>query len=465
MQRRVVTIRVDKGKQIMKELMVAKRKTSLGKTGVFPGDDSVHSDLASLRQRAEDAIQSTDIWPAERLEAEAHEEIRQTLHELRVHQMELELQNEELRQTQTRLDELREHFFDLFDLAPVGYCTVNDKGLIQEANLTVVKMLDMTRGDLSKKPISRFIHQEDQDIFYLKNKQLLATGEPQEFELRLLKWDSTYFWAHLESSFAKTNGTSACRIVISDITQRKNAEMEITRLNEQLQFALAEKDKFFSIIAHDLRSPMTGIIGVARLLVDNVRDYSANEMHKYALAMKESAENLFYLLENLLEWSRLNRGMIKFEPDEFGLEDLILKATDLLQTVADQKKIALRCTVPSEVKVFADKRMLAIVLRNLLSNAYNFSNPGSSVSIMATQEKATIVIAVEDNGVGMDQDAAASIFTLDNITSQNGTKGELGSGIGLILCKEFVEMHGGRIWVESTSDQGSIFKFSLPIKS
>jgi PAS domain S-box-containing protein len=446
-------------------VMVAKRKASPGKIGVFPGDDSVHSDRAPLRRRAEEAIRSTNVWPAERLEAEAPEEIRQTLHELRVHQIELELQNEELRQTQAELDVIRERYFDLFDLAPVGYCTVDEKGLIQEANLTVVKMLDVIRSDLNKKPISRFIHKEDQDIFYLKKKQLLATGEPQESELRLLKRDGTFFWAHLEGSFAKTDGTSACRIVISDITERKNAELVIARVNEQLQLALVEKDKFFSIIAHDLRSPMTGFIAVTRLLVDNIKDFSANELHKFAVGMKESAEKVFCLLENLLEWSRLNRGMIKFEPDEFGLEDLVLRATELLQTLADQKKIALRCTVPSEVKVFADKRMLDIVLRNLLSNALKFSNPGGSVSIVATQDEATVVIAVQDNGVGMDQGAAAKIFTHDNMTSQSGTKGEFGSGIGLILCKEFVGMHGGRIWVESTSGQGSIFKFSLPIKS
>jgi PAS domain S-box-containing protein len=446
-------------------VMTAKRKASPGKTGVFPGTDSVDADRAPLRRRAEDAIRSTDIWPAERLEAEAPEEIRQTLHELRVHQIELELQNEDMRQTQAELDALRERYFDLFDLAPVGYCSVDEKGLIQEANLTIVKMLDVIRSDLNKKPISRFIHKEDQDIFYLKKKRLLATGEPQECELRLLKRDGTFFWAHLEGSFAKTDGISACRIVISDITERKNAELENKRVNEQLQFALAEKDKFLSIIAHDLRSPLTGFIAMTRLLADNATGCSANQLYKFAAGMKESAEKMFYLLENLLEWSRLSRGMIKFEPDEFGLEDLVIRATELLQTMADQKKIALRRTVPSEVKVFVDKHMLDIVLRNLLSNALKFSNPGSSVSIVATHEEAAVVIAVQDNGVGMDQDTAAGIFTHDNMTSQSGAKGEFGSGIGLILCKEFVGMHGGRIWVESTSDQGSIFKLSLPIKS
>ncbi len=444
---------------------MVKRKASPGKRGGFPGDGGARSGRAPLRRRAEDVIGSTDIWSTEEMEAQAPEEVRQTLHELRVHKIELELQNEDLRQTQAKLDAIRERYFDLFNLAPVGYCTVDDKGLIQEANLTFIKMLDVTRGNLKKKLISRYIHKEDQDIFYLNNKQLLETGEPQECELRLLKRKGTYFWARLESAFAKTDGASACRIVISDITARKNGESEVLRMNEQLQGALAEKNKFFSIIAHDLKSPVTGFIGLTQLLVDNVMDFSANEMHKFAVSMKESAEKVFYLLENLLEWSKLNRGMIIFEPDEFGLKDLVKRVVELLQTVADQKKIALNCTVPADMTVFADLRMLNMVLRNLLSNAIKFSNPESNVSIEATRDEAMVVIAVQDNGMGMDQDTAAGIFSLDKTTSRVGTKGELGSGIGLILCKEFVEMHGGRIWVETTPGQGSIFKFSVPIKN
>lgn len=442
-------------------------KANSSKINNFTVDDNIHSDWVPLCRRAEDSIRSMsskESWAAERLEAEAPEEVRQTLHELRVHQVELELQNEELRQTQAELETIRERYFDLFDMAPVGYCTVDATGQIQEANLTIVKMLGVTRGDLNKKPVSRFIHQEDQDIFYLKKKQLLTTGESQECELRLVKRDGKIFWAHLEGSFARTEGTSACRIVVSDITKRKKAEMEIKKVNGQLHLALVEKDKLFSIIAHDLRSPMTGFIGLTRMLVNNITDYSDDQLHKFAVSMKESAEKLFYMLENLLEWSKLNRGMIKLKPEELGLNDVVLKTTEMLQIVADQKKIALLITIPSGLKVFADKRLLDIVLRNLLSNAIKFSNPDNNVSIVATQEKAMVVIAVQDNGVGMDQDTAAGIFTFDSMSSKTGTKGEAGSGIGLSLCKEFVEMHGGRIWIESTPGQGSIFKFSLPIK-
>ena len=444
---------------------MTKRKTKQGGGSVVSKKKGGPADRILLRRRAEDYLRDNDDWSSGNLEGQVPEEIRQTLHELRVHKIELELQNEELRRTQAELDTVRARYFDLFNLAPVGYCTVDDKGLIQEANLTVAKMLDVTRGNLNKKTISRFIHKEDQDIFYLKNKQLHATGEPQECELRLLKRNGTFFWARLEGALANTDGASTCRIVISDITAHKNAELEITRMNEQLRLALAEKDKFFSIIAHDLKSPMTGFIWVAKELVDNVGFFSANELHKVAVSMKDSAEQLFSLLENLLEWSKLNRGMITFEPDEIGLEDVILRTTELLRTVADQKKIALRCTVPSDVTVFADQRMLNMVLRNLLTNSIKFSNPDSSVSIEATQDGAMVVIAVQDYGVGMDHDAAAKIFSLGKTTSQVGTKGELGSGIGLILCKEYVEMHCGRIWVESTPGQGSIFKFSLPIKN
>ncbi|TVR03315.1 MAG: PAS domain-containing sensor histidine kinase [Desulfovibrionales bacterium] len=419
------------------------------------------ADAADLRKRAEK--QAVAMEPIS-LSGQTPESVRQVLHELRVHQIELTMQNEELRRAQAEIEAERARYFDLYDLAPVGYVTVSEKGLILEANLTVATLLGVNRGVLVKQPLSLFILKEDQDIYYLHRKKLFETGVPQEWELRLKKLDGSLFFASLEGAFAKTNGASTCRIVISDITARKHAELYISRMNEQLQLALAEKDRFFSIIAHDLRSPMIGLVGVSRLLVNNAMDFPTNELHAVAVSMKDAAEKLFTLLENLLEWSSLNRGIIVFDPDEIGLKDVILRSTELLRTVADQKKVVLCCTVPSDVKVFADQRMLDIVLRNLLTNALKFSNPGSSVTIGATRDEATVVIAVQDNGVGMDHCTAAKIFSLDKTTSRIGTKGERGSGIGLILCKEFVEKQGGRIWVESTSGQGSIFKFSLPIK-
>ena len=180
----------------------------------------VTSQATALRRRAEKAALSPN-----RPGAMSPEETRRTLHELQVHQIELEMQNEEMRRTQVELDAARVRYFDLYDLAPVGYCTISKQGLIMEANLTASTMLGVPRGKLVSQPLTRFILKEDQDIFYLHRKNLLDTGEPQTCELRMVKKNGTIFWAHLAGAAAKDeSGTTICRIVISDITERKVAE-------------------------------------------------------------------------------------------------------------------------------------------------------------------------------------------------------------------------------------------------
>ena len=185
-----------------------------------------------LRQKAEALVREragpftkNEVDGIKTSEALSPEEVRQTLHELRVHQIELEMQNEELRTAQIRIEEGRARYFDLYDLAPVGYCTLSEHGLILEANLTVATMLGMTRGALVKQPFSRFILIEDQNVYYLLHKQIFGTGQPQKCELRLVKPDGTLFWVHLAASAAQTDDDApVCRVVISDITDLKQAE-------------------------------------------------------------------------------------------------------------------------------------------------------------------------------------------------------------------------------------------------
>ena len=195
------------------------------------------ADATSLRQRAEAQVRSI-VSPA--LSAQSPEEIQQMLHELRVHQIELEMQNEELRTAQALIEAGRVRYFEYYDLAPVGYCTVSEKGLILEANLTAATLLGTARSALLKQPLSSFILKEDQDICYLHRKQLLATGEAQDCELRLLRPDGTHFWAHLAGIAAQADdGAPVCRITLSDITARKRAE-EVLRDTERNYRALAE---------------------------------------------------------------------------------------------------------------------------------------------------------------------------------------------------------------------------------
>jgi diguanylate cyclase (GGDEF)-like protein/PAS domain S-box-containing protein len=197
-------------------------------------DDEVLSEQAhNLRKRAEEIARSNAAGLPENLEALTAEQTRQLLHDLRVHQIELEMQNEELRRTQVELEDSRARYFDLYELAPVGYVTISEKGLVTRANLTIANLLDIARSALVKQPLSRFIVSEDQDIFYRHRRLLFESGEPQACELRMLRRDGAWFWAYLEASLMKEeDGKRVCRAVVSDITKRKRAE-ETLRENEK----------------------------------------------------------------------------------------------------------------------------------------------------------------------------------------------------------------------------------------
>jgi PAS domain S-box-containing protein len=196
--------------------------------------DDGPGDAAELRRRAEEMIPGSAAQPLDNLEALSPGQLQRTLHELRVHQIELELQNEELRQAQAELDAARARYFDLYNLAPVGYCTVSEQGLILEANLTAAALLGVARSALVQRPLTDFIHPEDQDTYYLYRKRLPGAGAPQACELRMVEADGMAFWARLEASVAEAAGGAAVyRVVMSDISGHKRTE-------EALQEALEE---------------------------------------------------------------------------------------------------------------------------------------------------------------------------------------------------------------------------------
>jgi len=195
--------------------------------------------VAKLRRRAEDIAQAQGGLTFNDQLPQSPEEARRTIHELRVHQIELRMQNEELRRVQEELDTARAHYFDLYDLAPVGYCIISQEGLIQEINLTAVTLLGMARSTLIRQPIARFVLKEDQDIYYLHRKRLFESNKPSACELRMVKQDGTPFWVRLTatppSSGRDREGGPACRLVLSDITDRKQAEAEKADLLVQLK--------------------------------------------------------------------------------------------------------------------------------------------------------------------------------------------------------------------------------------
>lgn len=238
-----------------------------------------------------------------------------------------------------------------------------------------------------------------------------------------------------------------------DIIQSQNCNLN--ELN-------ATKDKFFSIIAHDLKNPISNFRDITKVLVENQDSFSKSEISEYLSMLNNSADSLFGLLENLLEWSRSQRGIIKYEPVHLDFTYLANNVISLSLPLAQAKKIELYSTVPEHFIIDADVNMINTVLRNLVSNAIKFTDENGRIEISATDHEHYSEFSVSDSGVGISQENLKKLFHIAENFSTLGTSNEKGTGIGLILCKEFVDKHGGRIWAESEYGVGTKFSFTIP---
>ena len=250
--------------------------------------------------------------------------------------------------------------------------------------------------------------------------------------------------------------------LIEEIEERKTAEQTLQLSQKDLKSANAAKDKFFSIIAHDLKNPFNAIIGLATILLEDYDSFSREEQKEFLLNIKSSAENTFRLLQNLLDWSQTQTGKIVFDPTEFFLNTIINEIYDLVKASADNKNIQMKMEIPISIQVFADKNMINTVIRNLLLNAVKFTKKGGLVKIMAQKIEDKVEISVADNGVGINPEKLGKLFSIDSNIASSGTAGEEGTGLGLILCKEFIEKNKGTIRVESQECIGSAFTITLP---
>lgn len=247
-----------------------------------------------------------------------------------------------------------------------------------------------------------------------------------------------------------------------DLTEQTRAEAELKIKNDELQKLNAEKDKFFSIIAHDLKSPFTTLLGYSELLADNVRQYTLEHIQEMANNMFSSAGNLFKLLENLLEWSRMKQGQISFNPSKCNLYDVVKQNSELHCLLAEKKCVSVVNSIPQHTIVKADLNMLNGIVRNLLSNAIKFSYYGGSVVFVSEETKDnTILFSISDNGIGIPDEMKEKLFVLGAESSRKGTYGEPSTGLGLLICKEYVEKHKGKIWVESETGKGCTFYITL----
>ena len=540
------------------------------------------SDSAHLRQKAEELLKKKSSKTASPF---SEVESIRLIHELEVHQIELELQNEELRRAWADAEVANDKYIRLYDFAPSGYFTLSGKGEIIELNLSGARMLGKDRQHLKSSLFGFFVSEETKPIFSLflekafqssakesceivtdsegglplhvlltgvvsnnkehclvtavditERKQAEETVRESKENYRtlienmgegvgFLNIEETFVFANpaAEKIFGVDKGkltglglndflhgknigivNNEIRIrkqgknstyeieiiskdgskkdimvtatpsfrdekfigtfgIFRDITDRKQAEEKIKHKNEQLIQANAEKDKFFSIISHDLRGPFNGFLGLSKLLAEDLQRFTPEDIKKIAGSMRDSATNMFSLLENLLEWSRLQRGITSFKPESFLLMPMI---DDIMHTVMDsanKKEIEISYEIQADLEVFADEYMLASTIRNLASNAVKFTLKGGKVTIAAKSVPGhSVEISIRDTGIGMNHEMVHDLFRLDVQTNRRGTENEPSSGLGLLLCKDFVEKHGGKLWVESEEGKGSVFYFTIP---
>lgn len=318
--------------------------------------------------------------------------------------------------------------------------------------------------ELYKLP-AEFINKTVYEIFEpkLANKfheailQTLGYGN-YELEYELGNNNPEYFLA----SFARLNEKEVIAI-ISDITERTQKKIELKKYSEDLKQVIADKDRFMQIISHDLRSPFQTLLGFSELLLENMGSYEMEEIHSYISLIKNTSQKTYELLGDLLLWSKAQSGNIPFEPQNLSLSNECLDVISELDTNAKKKNITINNIVGSNNQfIWADKNMLKTILRNLISNAIKFSYQDNSINISSTKQHNSITISVADNGVGISEENQTKLWNFTNPYTTFGTANEQGTGIGLLLCKEFVERHKGSIWVESNTGKGADFKFIIP---
>ena len=251
-------------------------------------------------------------------------------------------------------------------------------------------------------------------------------------------------------------------VTMQDISERIQSEKILRESEARLRELNATKDKFFSIISHDLKSPFNAIMGFSELLAAQIHEKDYEGIEEYSKIIKDSSGRAMSLLTNLLEWARTQTGTMNFQPEYIELVSLINEIVDLANDSAKHKSIQISKKIPHNIIAFVDKAMIGTILRNLISNAIKFSGSNGEIVVTAEKKPLEINISVSDNGVGMSKNTIGKLFKIDQNLTTKGTQNELGTGLGLILCKEFVEKHGGKIWAESEVGIGSNFTFTIP---
>ncbi len=419
----------------------------------------------TLRNQAERLIKDQIVD----LQKLSTKDVQFLIHELQVHQIELEIQNEDLRRTQIELEESRNKYSNLYDFAPVGYFTFDKNGLIIEVNLTGANKLGIERQFLIKQPFSIYITSDSRNMFYKHIRDVFRSGTRQTCELELVEKSGNKFYVQLESL---TEGPNLSRTAVSDITDSKKAQEALRKAHDELEIMVnertaelahsnAELEQFAYIASHHLQEPLRTISSFTQLLAMRYKDKLDKEVDKFMYHIVDGASRMQRMIEDMLEYSRVDVAKKTFEPIDF--EDIFMQVmTNLKVAIEQNEAIVTHDPLPA---VTADATQMVQLFQNLLSNAIKFrSKEKPRIHISARKKENDWIFSVRDNGIGISPKFFGHLFQL---FQRNHSRSEYpGTGIGLAICRKIVERHGGNIWAESEVGKGSTFYFTLPaIKS
>jgi PAS domain S-box-containing protein len=371
-----------------------------------------------------------------------------------------------LKVSEESLKESEIRFQNLANTAPVLIWVTDANALFTFINNFWLEYTGRTPGHELGMGWLEGIHPDDLNNFMNIYKSSFDARRHFEVEFRMKRNDGSFRWMACKGvPRFQTDGCFAGYIgSCTDINDQKIIEETVKKFNEELKSLNANKDKFFSIIAHDLKSPLSGLLGFTEILVNEFDDLTTEEVKEFIGHSHQAAINMNALLENLLEWSRIQTGNFALETSNVNVESVFDNMISLFNQYARNKKIRLEKKVDANLQVLADENMFKTIMRNLVSNGIKFTREGGCVHLTAIPNERFVNIVVQDSGIGLSQENINKLFRIDVNYTTPGTNKERGTGLGLVLCKELVEKNGGNIWVESEVGKGTKFNFSLPKK-
>jgi PAS domain S-box-containing protein len=406
-----------------------------------------------LRKRAEKRLSKKSGIKSRQQPGLPSQEAEELLHELRVHQVELEMQNEELRSAQIDLADSRRKYAELFDQAPVGYFVLDFEGLVRDANSTAVGMLSTTKRTLIGKPLSLHIHASDRHTFLEHQKKVLKSHDRLVCSVRMKKKDGDIFHARLQSTRLEEGEKTepVCLTTATDISQLKALEKEREEYIRDLE-------AFGYTASHELRSPLVSIGGFSKILREDYADRLDEEGRKLLYTINERAGKMERLLTDLMQFSQI--GAKKMSVEDLDMASLVRSAYGDLSPAAEEQHVNI--DIGKLPPARGDAQMMRMVFVNLLSNALKFSSARNNavIEIRGTKGESENIYSVKDNGVGFDMNYAGKLFRI--FQRLHSEREFPGTGAGLSITKRIIEKHGGRIWAEGRPGEGATFYFTLP---